>query len=674
MKPYLIFIFLFILLPTKGLALIDYQLEVQLIPAEQRLVGTAVISVEQIQERTLKLKLAGTCELVAVHQSGRELNTTFKGGLLAVELLSRKPLIISYRGRFTDQVSGTPVHNEDPSYGVSAGIATEGTFLSAAADWYPRLNHENIHYRLTVSAPLGVEAITSGRRVDRHSSDGQSHSIWEVDYPLYGLTLSAGAYQVFEDVSGDIPIYAYFYADSVDLVTNYLREARSYLNLYEELFGPYPFHKFAIVENFFPTGYGFPSWTLLGSRVIRLPFIVKTSLGHEIAHSWWGTGVRVDYSQGNWAEGLTTYVADYLYQERTSETAAHEYRLKILRDYAELVGAQNAFPLSQFLSRNDKASQSVGYGKAAMLFHMLRKQVGERLFWSVLKEIAQKHMFQTISWNHFAEQFSTAADSDLTAFFDQWLKRESGPKLTLRGVEAENTGNGYLIRGILEQSAPYYQLGFDLQIETETGLIKTPLSIKGRSQEFILKSTERPLALVVDPATDLFRILNKEEIPPTVNAVRSSTKLMVLSADSYVPTTQATTTLLGALRKTDVPVQRLANVSAADLAEHDILLLGVSNELKPKMLSSERIRLAGTEVVLKGKSAFVVLPHPTRKDRIMAWFVSADPSGDAVVARKIPHYGKYSYLLFEGSTNQLKGTFSPDSSPLRVDFFAQQKN
>ena len=62
--------------------------------------------------------------------------------------------------------------------------------------------------------------------------------------------------------------------------------------------------------------------------MIRLPFIMHTSLGHEIAHCWWGNGVYVDYEKGNWSEGLTTYVADYLYKERASLGQAREYRLR----------------------------------------------------------------------------------------------------------------------------------------------------------------------------------------------------------------------------------------------------------------------------------------------------------------------------------------------------------
>ncbi len=40
------------------------------------------------------------------------------------------------------------------------------------------------------------------------------------------------------------------------------------------------------------------SYTLLGRTVIKMPFIVYTSLGHEIAHNWWSNSVFVDQKKG----------------------------------------------------------------------------------------------------------------------------------------------------------------------------------------------------------------------------------------------------------------------------------------------------------------------------------------------------------------------------------------
>ncbi len=91
-----------------------------------------------------------------------------------------------------------------------------------------------------------------------------------------------------------------------------------------------------------PTGFGMPTLTYLGVEVLRLPFIRTTSLGHEVLHNWWGNGVYPDYAQGNWSEGLTTFMADYAYKERESDEAARDMRRGWLRDFAALAPGQDA--------------------------------------------------------------------------------------------------------------------------------------------------------------------------------------------------------------------------------------------------------------------------------------------------------------------------------------------
>ena len=59
-----------------------------------------------------------------------------------------------------------------------------------------------------------------------------------------------------------------------------------------------------------------------------------------------------------------------LYKERQSPEEGKDYRIKILRDYATLVNPANEIPLSEFTSRHNKATQAVGYGKGAMVFHI----------------------------------------------------------------------------------------------------------------------------------------------------------------------------------------------------------------------------------------------------------------------------------------------------------------
>jgi hypothetical protein len=105
------------------------------------------------------------------------------------------------------------------------------------------------------------------------------------------------------------------------LANRYLDATVKYLDTYSKMLGPYPYAKFALVENFWESGLGLPSYTLLGPTVLRLPFIIDTSYPHEILHSWWGNSVFVDEASGNWCEGLTAYQADYRLKEEKGEGA-----------------------------------------------------------------------------------------------------------------------------------------------------------------------------------------------------------------------------------------------------------------------------------------------------------------------------------------------------------------
>ena len=670
--PLLIMGFLLLCLPAFATASVDYQLELRLDPAGQQLQGNATLLFEEGPVNNVALRLSERCEILEISQGGSPLAYRFSSGRLTLQRIGPEPLLISYRGRFADAVPEQPVHNEDPGYGVSATITPKGTYLSGGVAWYPQLDEQDIRYRLDVITPPGIEAVTSGRRVAHQAGSDRVQSSWLIDYPLYSLTLSAGAYRVFEELRGRVPIYAYFYPESAELAGTYLAAARNYLELYEERFGPYPFHKFAIVENFFPTGYGLPSWTLLGSSVIALPFIVQTSLGHEIAHSWWGTGVRVDYRQGNWCEGLTTYVADYLYKERQSPEEASEYRLKTLSDYASLVNERNTFPLDRFRSRYDKASQAIGYGKAMMLFHMLRQEVGDETFWASLRKIADRDMFRTIGWDRFVEVFSSAAGRDLQGFFNQWLERTEGPRLVLENAGLSRDDSGWRITGRLRQSGPVYDLNIPARISAGRKNRMETVHSNAADTEFTWHVAQRPDSLEIDPDADVFRILAPEEIPSTVNSIRGSTRLLALQAEQGVPPANARQMLLGGLRKNDLKIQPVSEVDAELLGRYDLLIFGTPEQLLPPGITTPtaggEISFAGRQLSLGAHSLFIVGRNPFNADRHAAWFISGDKENAAIVARKIPHYGKYSDLLFEGTTNRVKELSRPQHTPMRMEF------
>lgn len=658
-------------------AAVEYHLDLQLHPAQQQLEGTATFSVRQFADRQLHLRLAPAAIIHQVRQGSRVINYQFRGERLSLQLINDDPVTIDYSAIFNDPVATTPVHTEDPSFGISATISPAGTYLSAGTAWYPQISAADITYQIHISAPGNTEAVTSGRRQYRYHDGTYSTSAWIIDYPLRGLTLSAGPYQVFEDISGSVPIYAYFYAESADLAPTYLKESRRYLDLYERLFGPYPFAHFAIVENFFPTGYGLPGWTLLGSTVIRLPFVVTTSLGHEIAHSWWGNGVWVDFNQGNWSEGLVTYIADHLFEEYNSSENARSYRLNQLMTYANLTNPLNRFAVQDFMYRSDRPGQAIGYGKTMMIFHMLRHEVGDQIFWRTLGEIAAQHMFTRIGWDRIAEHFSTAAGRDLTPFFSQWISRTDDLQLQLAQTTQAQTDQGWLTGVTLKQNTTPYQLMVNIRLENHQEQLTQTIRLNRPQHEFSIATKWRPERIAIDPDIHLFRLMAAPEIPSTVASIRGSTKLLAVVADHLTPVPAARQTLLAGLRQAHIPIISAEQATPRQLADYDLLIFGVDDRLTPTAEMDEKLK----KLIIQDKdgapttaehAGVIVTRNPYHPERHAAWFVSDGSEYAVSVARRIPHYGRYGQLFFADGNNQLKDLKLPTTTPLQKVFIHQE--
>ena len=234
-------------------------------------------------------------------------------------------MIIRYGGTFLESVADVVFSRENVGNEITATISDEGVYLSSAAEWLPRVEGALATHELHVTTPVGFETVTQGERLVHQVEGDRLVTRWYAPHPSDGINLIANRYFVHEEpVRDGVVSMTFLLEDDARLRATYMERTKAYIAMYEEMIGPYPYAKFATVENWFPTGYGMPSYTLLGGTVLRLPFIPYTSFGHEIAHNWWGNSVFVAGEGGNWCEGLTAYCADYHYKELESAEAARE--------------------------------------------------------------------------------------------------------------------------------------------------------------------------------------------------------------------------------------------------------------------------------------------------------------------------------------------------------------
>jgi len=642
-----------------------HSMEVRIDPRQGRLVGSDEIRFNAPVPEQVKIRLSPHATHVRITVADRSARVIRKGNLLSLKPNGNGKIQLFWQVRYPTAEPTKMSHDEDPSYGIRASMSSTGAYLAAGSGWYPEIVSHEGFYVVNLDLPSGFWGVTAGK-ISHRSSDGVRNRItFQADYPLTGLNLAVGRWVISRDEAGEVPVYTFFREQNTSLADVYLEAAKKFLALYEQLFGPYPFHKFAIVENFLPTGYGFPSWTLLGKEVIRLPFMTSTSLGHEIAHSWWGNGVRIDYSQGNWAEGLTTYVADYLYKEQKGETAAFEYRQKLLREYTTLVPSK-AMPLQAFVSRDSKATQAIGYGKAAMLFHDIRRRIGDDAFWKGLRILAGERMFQQVAWDDLIAIFSRTSGTDQAPLVRPWLSRGDIPDLELAAAERTRTSGGWRITGELRQNTAPWPLHLECRISTTTGVETRWLDFDSRVTRFSFDLSDRPLQMEFAPGSHLMRRLSAQEIPVTVNSLRALDNLQVyLDPELDSLQKKAAKVLLAALRKDQL--RSTKGLPARNLSKPSLYIASKKN--LPEEWQAPEWQPAG-----KGK--WRAYDHLLEEETSMfsGWktgratprfiFLPASVPEAVLAARKIPHYGRYSSLLFKGAENSLKKTREAAPSPL----------
>jgi aminopeptidase N len=584
-------------------------------------------------------------------------------------------LTVHYQGKLTDR---------------SIPIEARGVNLGGAAVWYPQIGADLVKFEMTIRLPEKWKSVSQGVRVPIASSSDKaadfSWSGWITGQPTDSITLVAGPWFEYKKTMADgTRLFAFFRQQDSDLAKSYLDASDKYIGLYRDLIGPYPYKKFAVVENFRQTGLGMPSFTLLGSRVLRLPFILDSSLPHEILHNWWGNGVFVDYKSGNWCEGLTAYLADYLMKERRGEGIA--YRRNALINYGDFVKKSNDFPLVDFRSRHDKPSQAVGYGKGAFLFHQLRQTIGDAAFTAGLRYFFRDNLFKRASYLDFQNSMLLASEKDLGKFFQQWTGRIGAPTLALKDAISTKMpdGNHKTVVNLKQthDSTPY-RLWVPVTV-TQVGEPHPAVFwriMDSSQQSFEITTPLRPMRLDVDPSYDLFRTLHPEERPITLSRAFAAKRGLIiypgLADEKSVKAYRDVATAWNLGITTDDAISELPT-------HRTVWLFGRENRFGPELLKSlytfdvgegvqtKRIKVVGEWYNDKKEAIVLVGKNPKDSNSALVQIMTRPdkfPKLLPILSRKLRHYGNYSYLIFSAPDviNIRKGQWPSTGSPLSVTF------
>jgi len=548
-------------------------------------------------------------------------------------------------------------------------------YLDGRSHWYPVFPaYPNFTFNLESNVPQGWEIISQGK-----GTRSANQIKYQMPRPQDDIYLIGAPWKRYAKSSGNVELEVYLLNENQALAQRYIDASEKYIGIYSNWVGSYPYQKFAVVENSWQTGYGMPSFTLLGSNVIRLPFIIYTSLPHEILHNWWGNGVFIDFTKGNWSEGLTAYMADHFSSMQRQQD--NEYRRKALERYANFAARQNDFALKDFTSRHNEASQAIGYSKSLMLFHMLRNRLGEETFNKNIQSFWKDFKFHSASFPELINSLLEGTELDANSFISQWLNRTGAPEIMLTESSLKKSTDGFELSIQLEQQGDSYQLFIPMQVIFKNGnTITEQLKLTDKSQQFNFSYEHQPVEIQIDPDFDIFRLLNPQEKPASLGRLfGAKTQLLVYPEGSSKEEQNAWHHLAASWNKKYDNIRLVSDSEFNPLsADTAVWILGWNNKLLQKhkgRLTSESQKMHPQSVQIEKDTfqitdhALVLLDNDTRRSPL-GFIGTSNASTIIKLARKLPHYNSYGRLVFENhsASNIVKQHLKVSNSPLKRSF------
>ena len=414
-----------------GYDIASYDLKLRYNPSTATLSGTATITATATQGLSRY-----DLDLVKLVTS----KVTVDGLAAAHTARDDKLVVTPARGiprgqKFTTEItySGkpTPLENDGES-GRGWLSATDGGFAvgepRSASVWFPVNDHpaDKATFRLAMSVPDGLEAISNGRPGPRNSAGGWTTWRWAEDAPMasYLALIAIGHYRITTRTHQGKPLVIAI-PDSLPAdgpaaeSLSHTGEVADYL---ATQFGPYPFDAYGGVvldDDRFGSSMETQSRPVYSSDFFRVE--PDTGLvAHELAHQWFGDSVSLHRWQDIWLnEGFATY-AEWLWAEHEGTATAQSTfdDLYTTIDWKVTPGRPGA---------NGILDDTV-YDRGAMTLYALRKTIGGTAFTGLLKSWTTEHRGGNVTTAEFITAAEKAAGGrDLRAFFQAWLYGTTKP-------------------------------------------------------------------------------------------------------------------------------------------------------------------------------------------------------------------------------------------------------
>jgi hypothetical protein len=415
---------------------------------------------------------------------------------------------------WTFEYDGAITGNEDgPVEGLKlAAIQEPITYLLYPARWFPMTGYliDRFTAEIHIRVPQGMKVFASGSqgagkpvKLANGKEGDQFDFKW--DKPGFPGTVIAGRF-VGPVTAGPGNVKVYLTVAHQQSGNPLAQTAAKEFDFFTDSFGSPESSHLNVVElpdDTLPAVWAPELAAILGSRVgdksgVRL-------LANTIAHQWWGSEVSPRTLNDAWiTNGMARYGELMYVEDENGKSAMHA----ALQDVAAGALAYDTIPLSSDgrLSPFSPEFQSSTLEKGAMVFHMLRWEIGDKAFLATMKGALSQYTDQSMRTSDFIKVAEAQSQQELTPFFAQWIDGTGAPQFTDKyAVYRLGNNKGFRTIGEIQQDLDLFRMPVELRVETDGKTETQKVDVVGTDTQYVVDTFGRPRHISIDPGNWLLK-------------------------------------------------------------------------------------------------------------------------------------------------------------------------
>ncbi len=486
-----------------------YVIDADLDPALGKLTATAEVTFTALEDlTTVSLELNNGLAITRLtDKSGAALNSERLTPNSTVRITLPTPIPKGTSTTYHFDYSGILTGSDtSPVEGIKlAAVADPISILLYPGAWFPMtgLFTDRFTAEMHIQVPAGYTVVGSGTPTKKSLPDGGTEFGFDWAKPGFPGTIIAGKFMPAVSGSGYANIHVYATDKRKANVAEFAALAGREFEYLTSVFGEPESGRINIVELPEDAVGGGAFWAPEIIAVAGNRFSMATNpqrlLANTLAHQWWGSAVSPATLNDAWiTNGMSRY-GELMYLEDSAGKSAFQ---NAINDVSAGALAYDTEPLST-LGRLDPYSpqfQSMTLEKGAMVFHMLRWEMGDDTFQKFLRGVLADYKDKGVRSADVQAEAESQSKLELTAFFSQWVDGTGAPAFVDKySVYRLGNNKGFRTVGAISEDLDLFRMPVELRIETDGKTEDRRIDVAGTDSAYTVETFGRPRRIQIDP-------------------------------------------------------------------------------------------------------------------------------------------------------------------------------